>query len=266
MSPAFDPAELPYSVNALWHLRGSAAPHKASCHVIPGYTGLEHLPDMIAIRYLAGKYERDEVVLDHVCRKRRWRITARTSGGASLGQVATDDDTLMPALTQTLLGAVTPAGTVAQVEVHDADTKTSTVIPAEPRPAAEAAAPTAAATVYLLTISEPDCYPDEYESGGRVVTADIDLNHAFEGAKTARSADEANEFVGNLLWQMDSFPAELRHRAHQAAARAVADYPDALRRLAALLGDPAASADDTTETTDATGGSGASGGHGDVRP
>jgi hypothetical protein len=202
--------------------------------VIPGYTGLEHLPDMIAIRYLAGKHERDEVVLDHVCRRRRWRITARTGDGASLGQVATDEDNLMPALTQALLGAVTPFGTVAQVEVHDADTKTSNVIPAEPRPVAEAAAPP---TVYLLTIAEPDCYPDEYESGGKVVTADIDLNHVFEGAKIARSAEEATEFVDNLLWQLDGFPAELRHRAHQVAARAVADYPDALRRLAALIGD-----------------------------
>ncbi|NUP46267.1 MAG: hypothetical protein HOW97_02975 [Catenulispora sp.] len=234
MTPAFDPAELPYSVNAVWHLRGAAAPRAASCHVIPGYTGLEHLPDMIAIRYLAGKHERDEVVLDHVCRKRRWHITARDARGASLGQVATDDETLMPALAQALQGAVTPAGTVAQVEVHDTDTKTSNVIPAEPRPGP-------AATVYLLTIAEPDCYPDEYEAGGKVISADIDLNHVFEGAKTARSADEATEFVGNLLWQLEGFPAQLRARAHDSAARAVADYPAALARLDALLtGQPTA--------------------------
>lgn len=239
MTPAFDPAELPYSVNAVWHLHGAAAPRTASCHVIPGYTGLEHLPDMIAIRYLAGKHERDEIVLDHVCRKRRWHITARDARGASLGQVATDDDTLMPALAQALQGAVTPAGTIAQVEVNDADTKTTNVIPAEPRPA-----PEPAATVYLLTVAEPDCYPDEYEAGGTVVTADVDLNDAFGGAKSARSAEEAEEFVANLLWQMQGFPPQLRQRAHGPAARAVAAYPAALRALAALTGD----------TTDGTGG------------
>lgn len=158
MTPTFDPADLPYSVHAVWHLNEAAAPRKATCHVIPGYTGLEHLPDMIAIRYLAGKEEREQVVVDHVCRKRRWHITARDARGASLGQIATDDDTLMPTLAHALQGAVTPAGTVAQVEVHDTDTKTTNVIPAEPRPE-----PEPAATVYLLTIA---CVrPDSDRSG-----------------------------------------------------------------------------------------------------
>src|SRR6266851_2074364 len=109
MPPAFDPAELPYSVNVIWHMRGTTAPRPGTCHVIPGYTTTEHLPDMLAIRYLGGQHERDEIVIDHTCRVRRWRITARDAGGAALGEASTNDEHLIPALAHGLLGAATPA-------------------------------------------------------------------------------------------------------------------------------------------------------------
>ncbi|MEY9861388.1 hypothetical protein ABH935_007029 [Catenulispora sp. GAS73] len=263
MPPAFDPVELPYSLHVLWHLRGTTAPRPGTCHVIPGYTTTDHLPDMLAIRYMGSKGERDEVVIDHTCRVRRWQITARDANGAALGEAATNDEHLLDALTHGLFGIATPAAAIAQVEVYDADTDTTSVITAEQRPEPEQPRQPAEATVYLLTIAELDRYPDEYESGGKVSTADIDLNHVFEGAKSPRSAGEAEEFVGNLLWQMDEFPLELRLRAHEVATRAVADYPDALRRLAVLIAD---TSDGSSVHADAAGGASANGGHCDVRP
>lgn len=92
-----------------------------------------------------------------------------------------------------------------------------------------------------------------------MVTADVDLNHAFGGAKSARSPEEAEEFVTNLLWQMQGFPAQLRQRAHGPAARAVAAYPAALRALAALTGDAA----DGTSGADRVDGHGETTGGGD---
>lgn len=249
MSPAFDPSELPYSLHVTWHLRGQRAPRPGTCHLIPGYTTDEHLPDMLAIRYLGGKGDRDEIVIDHTCRVRRWRITARDARGAALGEAATNDEHLLAALAHGLLGAATPAAPIARVEIHDADTDTTSVVTADQQPEPQPPGQPAEAKVYLLTICEPDCYPDEYEVGGKVITADINLNHVFEGAKTARSPEEAEEFVGNLLWQMEDFPVELRLRAYEVAARAVADYPTALRRLAALNRRDADSTDSATATT-----------------
>ncbi|WP_194909605.1 hypothetical protein [Catenulispora rubra] len=249
MSPALEPVEPPYRLSVIWHRAGQAAPRSTGAAIIPGYTSLAELPDILAIRYLAGKREADQVVIDHACRTRRWTITARDTSGTDLGQVATDDEPLMAALAQVLLGAATAAGTIAQIEVHDTHTKTTNTFPAQPQPQNDTTTPIPTGpTVYLVSIADFDCYPDEYEAGGAVASADIDLNTAFEGRKEPRSEDEALALASNTVWQLHDFPPELRVKAHAVAARPLKNHPAALQALAALLvtesdtpADPAAS-------------------------
>lgn len=236
MSLALEAAEPPYRLSVIWHRAGQAAPRATGAAIIPGYTSLADLPDILAIRYLAGKHEADQVVIDHACRTRRWTITARDTSGATLGQVATDDEPLMPALAQVLLGAATAAGTIAQIDVHDTHTTTTNTYPAAPQPRADTTTPVPTGpTVYLVSIADFDCYPDEYEAGGTVASADIDLNTAFEGHKEPRSEDEALAFASNTVWQLHDFPPELRAKAHAVAARPLKNHPAALQALAALL-------------------------------
>ncbi|NUR27046.1 MAG: hypothetical protein HOV83_14580, partial [Catenulispora sp.] len=229
-----DPAEPPYRLNVIWHRTGQDAPRSTGAAITPGYSTPADLPDIIAIRYLAGKRERDQVLIDHSCRKRRWQLTARDTGGVALGQCATDDENLMPALAQALLQAVTANGTVTHVEVLDTDTETSTIVAAEPR-ADEPGAKKAGATVYLLSIAAFDCEPDDYEVGGTVMIAEIDLNTAFAGNAEPCSEDEALAFASNTLRQLYDFPARLRVEAHAIAAPAVERYPAAVQALSALL-------------------------------
>ncbi|MFL6113214.1 MAG: hypothetical protein ACJ786_17925 [Catenulispora sp.] len=235
MSPALDPNEPPYRVHVLWHRQGAPEPNRATCHIIPGYSGLENLPDMLAIRYLAGQRERNEVVLDHVCRAYKWRLIARDTDGAALSQLVTDDEQLLPTLAQVLLGAETAAGVVAQIEFHDIDAKTTHLFPAEPRTESAAAGRLTSSAVYVLSIAEADFEPEEYTAGGAVHSADIDLNTAFGGNKEPATSFEAEDFAANIVWQLDGFPLDLRRRAHEVSARAVAAYPEALQTLSALL-------------------------------
>lgn len=261
MPPAFDPNEPPYRVHVVWHQQGAPAPNRATCHITPGYSGLEHLPDMLAIRYLAGQRQRDEVVLDHVCRARRWRITARDTGGEALGQLVTDDEHLLPTLAQVLPGAATAAGTITQVEIQDIDTRTTHLIPAEPRTDSAGSGSQPGPMVYLLSIAEADFEPEEYTVGGTVNSADIDLSTAFPV-----SAAQAEDFATNTVWQLDGFPPELRRRAHEVAARAVAAYPKALQRLQALISNTADTATRDTETAGPTIGRAATSADPDVQP
>lgn len=236
MPPALDPAEPPYRLHVIWHRTGHDSPRATGAAITPGYSTEADLPDIIAIRYLAGKHERDQVVIDHTCRKRRWQLIARDTGGAALGQCATDDEHLIPALAQALLEAATAAGNVAQVEVLNADSNTTTVVSGEPRADDRPVEyPQAGATVYLLSIAAFECEPDDYEVGGTVMIAEIDINTAFDGNAEPSSHAEALAFARKTLRQLDGFPAQLRAEAHQVAARAVERHPAAVQALSALL-------------------------------
>jgi hypothetical protein len=124
---------------------------------------------------------------------------------------------------------------VSHVEVDDADTETTNVVSAERRAAESGAQAQAGATVFLLSIAAFDCEPDEYEVGGTVMIAEVDLNTAFAGNAEPRSEAEALAFAANTLRQLDGFPAQLRAEAHTIAARAVEAHPAASQALSALL-------------------------------
>jgi hypothetical protein len=238
-----------YRLNVIWHQAGHDAPRSTGAAITPGYSTEADLPDIIAIRYLSGKRERDQVLIDHTCRKRRWQLTARDANGTALGQCATDDQNLMPALAQALLQAATGAGTVTHVEVYDTETTTTNLVSGETQADGSGARAQAGATVYLLSIAAFDCEPDEHEVGGTVMIAEVDLNSAFAGSAEPRSEAEALAFTSNTLRQLDGFPARLRAEAHAVAAPAVENYPAAVHALSALL-----AADDTPSSIGAPGG------------